>query len=254
MWRLAVDPGVAEDSDISGEVMQQGYQRLAGCGWPNVGRHLPGQQKGLAGHSQIGSGEWRRAGVGGTFEHAVQGRAADAENFRRTKFISIAGAEDGANMLLDDVFEGNHADLAMVVGGGRRDRAEDCVEVRGVKDEMGRTLHQTLGGRVELGKIAAPREKPRSFNQVRCKLGNAGARVGSDVFEQVCEQLGDIVAAFAQGRNHDAKSSKVVSQLCGKAVHADQRPEAARGECDHAGSAGAVPAQQTKQGRLDGLR
>lgn len=103
-------------------------------------------------------------------------------------------------------------------------------------------------------KIATPGKKTRGIEEVGGQFRHVCSGAGGEVLENVLEELGNIVAAFAQGRNHDAESSEVVCQLCGKAIGADERPETALREGDDSWGIGSVLAQKAKQGCLDGLR
>jgi hypothetical protein len=50
--------------------------------------------------------------------------------------------------------------------------------------------------------------------------------LGGDALENVGEELGDVLAAVAQGWNRDPKGSKAVCQLRGKAIGTDKRSQA----------------------------
>jgi hypothetical protein len=69
MWRRAAEFRVAANSDVSGEVIQQGYQSRDARGWPNVRGHLLGQQRFARGQPAIcrldGSRAWEWGGAQG---------------------------------------------------------------------------------------------------------------------------------------------------------------------------------------------
>jgi hypothetical protein len=72
--------------------------------------------------------------------------------------------------------------------------------------------------------------------------------------ENVGKKVGDILAALAQGRNRNAKSSELVCELCRKAHRGNEGTEAAPCERNDTGRVCTVLAQKAKQCRLEDSR
>jgi hypothetical protein len=145
--------------------------------------------------------------VGDGVEHAVEGGAADAEDFCGAKFVAVAGEEDGLDLFADDLVEANEAGFGRSgVGGGLGEGGERSVEVGG--GDMGDALVQeVVEGGVEVVEVAGPGLGGCGGEKGGVERGRGDVEGGGEVFEEEVDELGDVVVAFAKGRDFDLEGS-----------------------------------------------
>jgi len=189
--------------------------------------------------------------LGGGIQHAVEGGAADAQDLRGAQLIAVAGQQDRANVLLDDVLETHHAGLAALVWRRLGRAAEDGFQVRGFKDgfafQQSAALEEAFRSGIELGKVTGPGEPTGGFKQIGRELGRGGSGLRGHAIQNLGEELRNIFAAVAKGWDDDAQSSEAVCQLRGETVGADQRAQAALGKGDDPRRLGAKLAYQVQE-------
>ena len=87
-------------------------------------------------------------GLGFDLKHAVQRRAADAQDFGGVELVATTGEEDGVDMLMDDFIQGDHADFAAVMRDGLGNFPEHRVEILSVQNRIGCEEHEALNRRL----------------------------------------------------------------------------------------------------------